>query len=38
MNVSNEAQVGPKTLVTEGDFFVQSLREQVNLKHLFRPA
>lgn len=38
MNVSNEAQVGPKTPVTEGHFFWQPLREQINLKHLFRPA
>jgi hypothetical protein len=25
--------MGPKTSVTEGDFFRQSLREQINLKH-----
>ena len=25
--------MGPKTPVTEGDFFRQSLREQINLKH-----
>jgi len=25
--------MGPKTPVTEGDFFRQPLREQINLKH-----
>jgi IS5 family transposase len=29
----DEVQMGPKTPVTERDFFRQPLREQINLKH-----
>jgi hypothetical protein len=29
----DEVRMGPKTPVTEGDFFQQPLREQINLKH-----
>jgi hypothetical protein len=31
--ILDEVQMGPKTPVTEGDFFRQPLREQFNLKH-----
>lgn len=30
---SGEVRMGPKTPVTERDFFRQPLREQINLKH-----
>lgn len=35
MNPANfdEVRMGPKTPVTEGDFFRHPLREQINLKH-----
>jgi IS5 family transposase len=31
--ILDEVQMGPKTPVSEGDFFRQPLREQINLKH-----
>jgi IS5 family transposase len=31
--ISDKVRMGPKTPVTEGDFFRQPLREQINLKH-----